>query len=111
MTIQETAKIINLIHSSYASDRKATAEDLADRIDAWAVFFVNEPFEVVLRIVKAWIKSSVYMPTIEQIKAAVDIQIKLDQKLAEAGYITAAPLSEEDEATVEGVLEFLNEDY
>lgn len=111
MTIQETAKIINLIHSSYSVDRKATAEDLADRIDTWAVFFVTEPYEVVLRVVKAWIKKSVFMPTIEQIKTAVELQIKIDKQLLSAGYVDFIKLSEEDEATIEGVLEFLNEDY
>lgn len=87
MTIQETAKIIYMIHTAYPSDRKATAEELADRIDLWAVFFNDYKARDVERAAKAWILSQNFMPTPKEIKNACDTLSRLGQKLAGAQYI------------------------
>lgn len=87
MTIQESAKVVYMIHTAYPTDRKATADDLADRIDLWAVFFADYSAQEVERAVKAWIRSQTFMPTTKEIKQACDIFRKLGQKLAGAHYI------------------------
>ena len=87
MTIQETAKIIYMIHTAYPADRKATAQELADRIDLWAVFFADYPAQDVERAVKAWIVSQSFMPTPKEIKEACGTLGKLGHKLAGAHYI------------------------
>ena len=87
MTIQEAAKVVYMIHTAYPADRKATAEELADRIDLWGVFFADYTAAEVTRAAKAWIKSRSFMPNPNEIKAACDIQRKLARKLESARVI------------------------
>lgn len=87
MTIQEAAKIVYMIHTAYPADRKATAQELADRIDLWAVFFSGYTLQEVERTVKAWIVSENFMPTPKEIKDGCDILRKLGQKITAAHFI------------------------
>ena len=87
MTIQESAKVIYMIHTAYPTDRKATAQELADRIDLWAVFFSDYTAAEVERAAKAWIRSETFMPTPREIKEACDVFRKLGRKLADAHFI------------------------
>lgn len=87
MTIQEAAKVIYMIHTAYPADRKATAEELADRMDLWAVFFADYTAQEVERAVKAWILNSSFMPNPNEIKTTCDIQRKLARKLESARVI------------------------
>lgn len=110
MTIQEATKVIYMIHAVYPQDRKATEEELLDRIDAWAVFFADYPFPIVDAAVKTWIKSASYMPTPEEIKRACDTRVKFEKLISNAGYINEAPdISPEMEAKLDELVAFLIE--
>ena len=47
MTVQASYQIVYMIHTAYPSDSKATAEELAERINLYAVFFADYPAETV----------------------------------------------------------------
>ena len=51
MTMQEAARVVQMIHTAYPADRKTSAEELADRIDMWAVFFADTPAYIVNKVV------------------------------------------------------------
>lgn len=87
MTIQDTTRVIYLIHTAYPSDRKTTDKELADRVTLWSVFFRDYEAETVERAVKAWIVSQSFMPTPKEIKEACGTLGKLGYKLAGAHYI------------------------
>ena len=108
MTIQETAKIINLLHTAYFHiDRNATVEDLANRIDLWGAVFINYPFEAVFKTANNWIKVNKWLPSVEEIKTASDLYIDLQKKLKEAGSVTALAITEEQERKIEEVMAFV----
>ena len=87
MTVQEATKIVYMLHAAYPQDRKATENDLLDRIDVWAVFFADTEVHIVSKVVNAWIRSQSFMPNIEEIKRACDVQEQLEKHLASAGII------------------------
>lgn len=105
MTIQEAAKVVNILHTAYPSDRNATPQELADRIDLYAVYFADYPFDLVFRVTKAWIMSHKFMPVIEEIKNACDVRRRLGQKLAEAVFCPEdlRPIPPEEEARLEAI--------
>lgn len=105
MTIQEAAKVVRMIHTAYTADRKATPEELADRIDLWAVFFADYDAELVTRIVKAWIRTNKYMPQIEEIKNACDVRRRMSQTLKEADFVPEdlRPIPPEEEKRLESL--------
>ena len=108
MTIQETAKIINLFHTAYFHiDKAATVEDLANRIDLWGAEFINYPFEAVLKVSRAWIRTNKWLPSVEEVLAACDVYIDLQKKLLEAGSVTALAITEEQERKIEEVMAFV----
>lgn len=102
MTIQESAKVIYMLHTAYPADRKATAEELADRIDLWAVFFADYTAQEVERATKAWILGSPFMPNPNEIKARCDTWRKTARLLSNAKWIT--PDGPEPEPSAEDVL-------
>lgn len=106
MTIQEAAKVIYMIHTAYPADRKATAEELADRMDLWAVFFADYTLEEVAQAVKDWIGASPYMPTPKEIKDACDTWRKLARHISGAVFITGddtGPTDPETEARLDAL--------
>ncbi len=107
MTMQETARIVQMIHTAYPVDRKATAEELADRIDLWSVFFADTPAYIVNKVVMAWIKTSNFMPNVEEIGEACKIQKQLDEKLSQAGLVDQIQITPEQEARLEALWESL----
>lgn len=107
MTIQESAQVVYMIHTAYPADRKATAEELADRIDLWAVFFADYTAPEFERAVKAWILSQAFMPTPKEIKEACDIFRRLGQKLAGAHFIPHAITDTDKDPETEKWLETL----
>ena len=104
MTIQEATKIIYMIHAAYPQDRKATEQDLLDRIDLWSVFFADVEYNTVFKVVKAWIKVKSFLPSIDEIKAAVDIQKQLDKKIAQAGIIKPEQIPPDIEARLDSLI-------
>ena len=103
MTIQESAKVVYMIHTAYPADRKATAEELADRIDLYAVFFADYSAQEVERVAKAWIRSQNFMPTTKEIKEGCDLFRKLGRKLADAHYIPDAITDPETEKKLDAL--------
>lgn len=104
MSIQESAKIVNLLHTAYFHlERTITVEELANRIDLWAAEFINYPYEVVNAVSRAWIRKEKWLPSVEEIKAAADLQLSLQKKLMEAGYISDLVLTAEEEAIAEAI--------
>lgn len=105
MTIQEASRIVYLVHAAYPQDRKATEAELLDRIELWSVFFADYPVQIVDKAVKAWIKSSSFMPNVEEIKKACDVRKKFEELIAGAGYISAMPApSPELEAKLDALI-------
>lgn len=109
MTIQETAKIIYMIHTAYPADRKATAEELADRIDLWAVFFRDYTVQEVQEAAQAWIISQTFMPTPKEIKESCDTCRKLARHLAGACLITGEGELTEDDAKILALFDSIQE--
>lgn len=109
MTIQDATKIVYLIHTAYPQDRNATERELLDRIDLWAVILADYDVNLVLGIVKAWIKTSRYMPNFEEIKKACDIRKELDAKIAQAGDINAITVPPELEARLDEIWDSVTE--
>lgn len=99
MTIQEAAKVVYMIHTAYPADRKATAEELADRIDLWGVFFADYSADEVMKATKAWILGSPYMPNPNEIKTACDTWRKLARHISGAVFITGDDIQETDPET------------
>ena len=111
MTIQEATREVYLIHAAYPQDRNAKEAELLDRIDLWAVFFADKPFSIVDRAVKAWIKSSKFMPTPEEIGKACDTLARFENIIKDAGYIHQIPEpSPEVQAMLDRLIEFLLEE-
>lgn len=109
MTIQDATKIVYLIHTAYPQDRNATERELLDRIDLWAVILADYDVNLVLGIVKAWIKTSRFMPNFEEIKKACDIRKELDAKIAQAGDINTIKVPPELEPKLEALIESIKE--
>ena len=111
MTIQEATRVVYLIHAAYPQDRNAKEAELLDRIDLWAVFFADKPAALVDRAVKAWIKSSSFMPTPEEINKACETLAKLERTIKDAGYIHQIPEpSPEVQEQLDRLIEFLLEE-
>lgn len=116
MTIQEATHIVYLIHAAYPQDRRATEAELLDRIDLWSVFFADYPVAIVDKAVKAWIKSSSFMPSVEEIKKSCDVRRDFERLIADAGYISAIPapspaLEAKLDALIESIIESEEEGY
>lgn len=109
MTIQEAAKVIYMIHTAYPADRKATAEELADRMDLWAVFFADYTAQEVEQAVKAWILAQSFMPTPKEIKESCDTCRKLARHLAGACFITGEGELTEDDAKILALFESIQD--
>lgn len=101
--MQEAARIVQMIHTAYPADRKTSAEELADRIDMWAVFFADTPAYIVKKVVMSWIKTQTFMPTIEEIGRACKIQKELDEKIANAGLINNIHITPEQEKMLDAL--------
>lgn len=84
MTVQESYQIVYMIHTAYPSDSKATAEELAERINLYAVFFADYPAETVRTAAQGWIKYNKWMPTVNELKEKCDMLLKLGKNLANA---------------------------
>ena len=110
MTMQEAARVVQMIHTAYPADRKTSAEELADRIDMWAVFFADTPAYIVNKVVMSWIKNNTFMPTVEEIGKACKIQKEQSEKIAEAGFIDQIHITPEQEARLDALWEDLRGD-
>ena len=107
MTIQESARIVHMIHTAYPADRKTSAEELADRIDMWSVAFADTPFYMVSKVVMSWIKTQTFMPNIDEILRACKIQKELAEKISKAGLVDQIQITPEQDAWLDALWESL----
>ena len=109
MTVQEATKLVYMFHAAYPQDRKATEEDLLDRVDLWAVFFADYPGDLVMKIGMAWIRSFSYMPTPEEIKRNCDTHRQTMKLLAQAGTLDDIHLTSEQDRAMDELWEALTD--
>jgi len=97
MNTKEALKIVNLLHSSYPQDKKATPAELFERAQTYAITMADEEYETVEAAAIHIIKTSKWYPNTNEILETVK-RVKLDQ--AKAPTITPITTAEpiEDEA-------------
>ena len=70
MTRDETIKVLAMLKAAYpASYRNMTKDEATATVNIWASQFVNMPGEIVYMAVQKLISSSVYPPTIAEVKS------------------------------------------
>ncbi len=67
MKIEEAIKLVNLLHGAYPSDKKATAQDLAQRAESYNVALADYDFETVKRAAQNCIANSKFYPTTSEL--------------------------------------------
>lgn len=108
MTVQESYQIVYMIHTAYPSDSKATAEELAERINLYAVFFADYPAETVRTAAQGWIKYNKWMPTVHDLKAGCDMLLRLGKNLFNAKEIGKDPANDSiTDQDLENLCEFV----
>lgn len=74
MNIEESVKIVNLLHSAYPQDKKATRADLFQRAETYHIAFIDYTYETVERAARHVIATSKWLPTtaelLEEVKRA-----------------------------------------
>ena len=63
MNIEESVKIVNLIHSAYPQDKKATRSDLFQRAETYHIALVDYDYQTVERAARHLIATSKWLPT------------------------------------------------
>ena len=63
MTLKESITIVNLLHSAYPQDRKATKADLSQRAESFQIALADYDFETVRRAAQHIIATSKWHPT------------------------------------------------
>lgn len=63
MKIEESLQIVNMLHSAYPQDRKATREDLLARAEAYSVALADYDIETVRRAAQHCIATNKWHPT------------------------------------------------
>lgn len=63
MTVQEATTIVYMLHTNYPQDKNVTEQELAARINLYAVEFADYAFAIVRDAVLHWIATSKWMPT------------------------------------------------
>ena len=63
MTIKDAINIVNILHSAYPQDRKATKDELAQRAESYHVALADYDAETVKRAAQNCIVNSKYYPT------------------------------------------------
>lgn len=97
MTVQESYQIVYMIHTAYPSDSKATAQELAERVNLFAAFFADYPAETVRTAARGWIANNKWMPTPHDIKEACDMLLRLVKNLANAKIISFDTLDDDSD--------------
>ena len=63
MKIEESIKIVNMLHAAYPQDRKATREELLARAEAYSVAFADYDVETVRKAAQHCIATNKWHPT------------------------------------------------
>lgn len=102
MTITEAIQLVNILHSAYPQDRKATKAELAQRAESYHVALADYDFETVKTAAQHIIASSKWLPTMAELIQEVK-RVELVNIPASVSPITRAePV---DDAKVEAYLD------
>ena len=63
MNIEESVKIVNLLHNAYPQDKKATRSDLFQRAETYHIVFADYDHPTVERAARHIIATSKWLPT------------------------------------------------
>ena len=95
MNTKEALKIVNLLHSAYPQDKKATPAELFERATTYSVTMADEDYETVEAAALHIIRTSHWYPNPNEILEAVK-RVKLDRSSAAITPITTAqPIEDE----------------
>lgn len=95
MTLKEAIKLVNLLHSAYPQDKKATAQDLAQRAQTYHITLADYDAETVMRAAQNCIANSRFYPTTAELIQEVK-RIQLTTIPASVTPITTAePIDDE----------------
>ena len=111
MTVQEASQIVHLLHTAYCYDSKATPQELADRINLYAVFFADYPAETVRTAAMAWVKHNKWLPALHDLKEYSDNLLRLGKTLAGARVIGEGEIDPETDQYLEQLCEFVGLGY
>lgn len=100
MTIKDAIKIVTLLHNAYPQDKRATADDLAQRAEAYHVAFADYDLETVQKAATYCIKTSKWHPTTKEL---IDAATRV--RLSEAVKVTPIQTDTADDAEIEQYLD------
>ena len=95
MNTKEALKIVNLLHSAYPQDRKATTSELFQRAETYAITMADEEYATVEAAAIHIIKTSNWYPNPNELLEAVK-RVKLDRSTAAVTPITTAEPVEDE---------------
>ena len=67
MTLKESIKIVQMLHSAYPQDRKATAAELSQRAQSYNVAFADYEYSIVERAAQYCIMTNKWYPTTREL--------------------------------------------
>ena len=67
MNLKESIKIVQMLHTAYPQDRKATAAELSQRAQSYQVAFADYEYSVVERAAQFCIMSNKWYPTTREL--------------------------------------------
>lgn len=71
MNITEAIKVVQFLHASYPSDKKANNSDLAQRAQLYSVTFADYDFDTVIRAAQHCVNTSKFYPSTSELLKAV----------------------------------------
>lgn len=71
MNIKESLRIVSILHSAYPQDKRATADELAQRAESYNIALGDYDFETVKKAAEYCIRSSKWHPTTRELLDAV----------------------------------------
>ena len=71
MTIKETLKLVQFLHSAYPQDRKATQAELAQRVNTYNVMLADYDIEDVMQAAERCVATSKWHPSPQELLEAV----------------------------------------
>ena len=95
MTLEEAIKLVNLLHAAYPQDKKATAQDLAQRAQTYHITLADYDAETVTRAAQNCIANSRFYPTTAELIQEVK-RVQLTTVPAKVTPVTTAePIEDE----------------
>ena len=96
MNVKESLQIVNLLHSAFPQDRKATQADLFTRANTYSVALAKESYEDVRKAAEHIIQTSNWYPTTKELIKAVETVRRMEAPAMVTNIPKAEPIPEED---------------